>query len=51
MATYVRFLEGSGARVIPILMSDDEDTVAQKLRMVNGVYIPGGAGDYDRVGR
>lgn len=50
MAAYVRFLEGSGARVIPILMSDSEETVLEKLSQINGVLIPGGAGNYRRVG-
>ena len=51
MAAYVRYLEASGARVLPILMNDDEETVLSKLSMVNGVLIPGGAGDYRHVGK
>ena len=51
MAAYVRYLEGSGARVLPILMNDDDETVLEKLSMVNGVLIPGGAGDYKHVGK
>lgn len=37
--------------MIPILMNDDEETVLEKLSMVNGALIPGGAGDYRRVGK
>ena len=45
MADYVQFIEGSGARVIPIIDTEtDADTLA-KLGKINGVLFPGGAGD------
>lgn len=50
-ATYVRFLESSGARIIPILATECDEEVIRKIDMVNGVIFPGGKGDYKRVGR
>ena len=45
MADYAQFMEGSGARVIPIVDTEtDADTLA-KLSKINGVLFPGGAGD------
>jgi len=49
MAAYVRFMEGSGARVVPILMNDSKETVLKKLSQVNGVLFPGGHGKYKKV--
>ena len=45
MADYAQYVEGSGARVIPIIDTEsDADTLA-KLGKINGVLFPGGAGD------
>ena len=42
MADYVQFVEGSGARAIPIVDTEtDEDTLA-KLSKIDGVLFPGG---------
>jgi len=51
MAAYVRFLEGSGARVVPLLMNEAEEVTLKKMEMINGVLIPGGGGNYDRIGK
>ena len=45
MADYAQFMEGSGARVIPILDTESEEETLKKLSLVNGVLFPGGAGD------
>ena len=45
MADYVQFMEGSGARVIPILDTELDAETLDKLGKINGVLFPGGAGD------
>lgn len=51
MQAYVNFMESAGARVVPILSTDSESVVADKLSKVNGVLFPGGDGDYLEVGK
>ena len=38
-------MEGSGARVVPILDTETDDETLYKLLRLNGVLFPGGAGD------
>ena len=45
MADYAQFVEGSGARVIPILDTESDADTLDKLGKINGVLLPGGAGD------
>ena len=45
MADYAQYIEGSGARVIPIVDTESDETTLAKLGYINGVLLPGGAGD------
>jgi gamma-glutamyl-gamma-aminobutyrate hydrolase PuuD len=54
MAAYVKYLEAAGARVVPMMTTEDEATTLDKLSKVNGVLFPGGGGgtnytDYGRI--
>lgn len=42
-ASYVKFLECSGARVVPVLPSMTKETVEMIFSSVNGVFFPGGS--------
>jgi gamma-glutamyl hydrolase len=42
-ASYVKWLESSGARSIPIPYDADEDLVSEIVSQINGVLFPGGA--------
>lgn len=50
MAAYVKFMEASGARVVPLIHGEDEESLV-KVRKLNGVLFPGGGGDYVDFGR
>ena len=50
MEAYTIFMEAAGARVIPIISTDDQATTDAKLKQVNGVLFPGGSGDYLAIG-
>ncbi|KAL9438059.1 hypothetical protein AB3S75_023846 [Citrus x aurantiifolia] len=41
-ASYVKFVESAGARVIPLIYNEPEDVLFQKLELVNGVLYTGG---------
>jgi len=41
-AAYVKFLEASGNRVVPILYDYDEETLRKLFNSVNGLLFPGG---------
>lgn len=41
-AAYVKFLESSGNRVVPILYDEDEKTLRHLFESVNGLLFPGG---------
>lgn len=45
MAAYVKFMEGSGARVIPIIDTESYQETQTKMRQIDGVLLPGGDGD------
>ena len=47
MADYAQFMEGSGARVVPILDTETDEVTLKKLKQLNGVLFPGGAGDVE----
>lgn len=51
MAAYVKFMEASGARVVPLIWGEDWNTTLDKLLKINGVLFPGGDGDYVEFGR
>ncbi|GAB4816247.1 hypothetical protein N2152v2_003293 [Parachlorella kessleri] len=44
-ASYVKFLESAGARVVPVLPDMPRDEVKRLFESVNGFLIPGGAQD------
>lgn len=44
-ASYVKFAEAGGARVVPLLVDDAEDVLRTKFEAINGVIIPGGGAD------
>ncbi|CAK9151728.1 unnamed protein product [Ilex paraguariensis] len=41
-ASYVKFVESAGARVIPLIYNEPRDVLYKKLDMVNGVLFTGG---------
>ncbi|XP_038899600.1 gamma-glutamyl hydrolase 2-like [Benincasa hispida] len=41
-ASYVKFVESAGARVIPLIYNDPTDVLEEKLGLVNGVIFTGG---------
>ncbi|EXC10782.1 Gamma-glutamyl hydrolase [Morus notabilis] len=41
-ASYVKFVESAGARVIPIIYNEPPEIIFQKLNLVNGVLFTGG---------
>ncbi|PKA65365.1 Gamma-glutamyl hydrolase [Apostasia shenzhenica] len=41
-ASYVKFVESAGARVIPLIYNEPWDILSQKLELVNGVLFTGG---------
>nr|GLL22735.1 gamma-glutamyl hydrolase 2-like isoform X1 [Ipomoea trifida] len=46
-ASYVKFIESAGARVIPLIYNDPQETLLKKLDLVNGVVFPGGSNEND----
>eukprot|EP01083_Nonionella_stella_P092926 260264_1 len=42
-SSYVKWLEGGGARVIPLIADDSYQTIAQLIPQLNGILITGGA--------
>eukprot|EP00357_Protocruzia_adherens_P037013 CAMPEP_0115031240 /NCGR_PEP_ID=MMETSP0216-20121206/38411_1 /TAXON_ID=223996 /ORGANISM="Protocruzia adherens, Strain Boccale" /LENGTH=330 /DNA_ID=CAMNT_0002408843 /DNA_START=32 /DNA_END=1024 /DNA_ORIENTATION=- len=42
-ASYVKFVEGLGARAVPLLWNQSEEEILSLLDQVNGVVFPGGA--------
>lgn len=41
-ASYVKFVESAGARVIPIIYNEPPEIIFQKLNLVNGILFTGG---------
>ncbi|XP_026455256.1 gamma-glutamyl hydrolase 2-like [Papaver somniferum] len=41
-ASYVKFIESAGARVIPLIYNEPEEVLYEKLNLVNGVLFTGG---------
>ncbi|PRQ30984.1 putative gamma-glutamyl hydrolase [Rosa chinensis] len=41
-ASYVKFVESAGARVIPLIYNEPSDVLFQKLNLVNGMLFTGG---------
>lgn len=49
-ASYVKYLENSGARVVPLIMSDTPLIISEKILKLDGVLFPGGKGSYGTNG-
>ena len=45
MSSYVKYLEGQGVRVVPIIYDEDFEIVKEKISKLNGVLYPGGGGN------
>ncbi len=46
MSSFVKFLEGAGARVVPLVPGTPDQDLYNTLTKLNGVFWPGGDGDY-----
>jgi len=51
MSSYVKYIEASGARVVPIIYGEPEDVTLDKLSKLDGVLLPGGDGDDYDIGQ
>jgi len=50
MAAYVKFMEAAGARVVPLILGEEEAVTLEKISKLDGVLFPGGDGDYIQMG-
>ena len=50
-ATYVKWLESSGAKVVPLIYTEPKEVLAKKISKLNGVLMPGGGGDNIEAGQ
>ena len=50
MKAYVDWVESAGARVVPLILEDDLSVTDEKLKKLNGILFPGGAGNYRDLG-
>jgi gamma-glutamyl hydrolase len=41
-ASYVKFVEAGGARVVPLIYNEPEEVLKQKFASINGILFPGG---------
>jgi len=46
MSDYVKYIEAQGARVVPILYDESDETTLDKINHLDGVFLPGGGGNY-----
>jgi len=46
-ASYVKFIESAGGRVVPILFDTPQNQLKELFGQINGVFIPGGSSDID----
>jgi gamma-glutamyl hydrolase len=51
MHSYVNYMEGTGARVVPIINNDGSDEVLDKVKNLDGVIFPGGGGNNVELGK
>ncbi|XP_076162008.1 gamma-glutamyl hydrolase B-like [Ptiloglossa arizonensis] len=49
VASYVKFLEGAGARVVPIWIGRNDNYYTDIMSQINGVLWPGGGSSFDKV--
>jgi len=45
-ASYVKFVESGGARVVPIFYNSTKDQLDQLFDSINGILLPGGGADF-----
>lgn len=50
MHSYVDFVQSSGARVVPLVVTETEEVTREKLSKLNAVLLPGGDGNYLEYG-
>eukprot|EP00245_Coleochaete_scutata_P002261 TRINITY_DN12973_c0_g1_i1.p1 TRINITY_DN12973_c0_g1~~TRINITY_DN12973_c0_g1_i1.p1 ORF type:complete len:391 (-),score=83.06 TRINITY_DN12973_c0_g1_i1:702-1874(-) len=46
-ASYVKFVEMGGGRVVPIIYNEPEEEIERKFRAINGLIFPGGGAKVD----
>ncbi|KAH9552642.1 hypothetical protein CY35_09G077100 [Sphagnum magellanicum] len=46
-ASYVKFVESAGARAVPLLYNEPEESLIKKFAAINGILFPGGATSLD----
>ncbi len=46
-ASYVKFLEAGGAKVVPILVTESLEAVSKLVLQLNGVLFTGGTADFN----
>ena len=51
MSAYTKFVEAQGARVVPLIREESDETTLWKVERLNGVLYPGGGGDYYEKGK
>lgn len=51
MSSYVKYMEASGARVVPIVWGESQEVTLEKLSKLDGVLFPGGDGDDYDIGQ
>lgn len=51
MSAYVKYMESSGARVVPIIWGEPENVTLDKISQLDGVLFPGGDGDDYDIGK
>ena len=47
-ASYVKFVEAGGARAVPLLLDEPEDSLRAKFAAINGFLIPGGGASFEK---
>ena len=50
-ASYVKFVESGGARVVPILINQPDEYYEMIFQSINGMMIPGGVASFDNSGK
>ena len=51
LSQFAQFIKAQGARVVPILHNEPEEVIRDKVSKLNGIFFPGGSGDYLKVGK
>ncbi|KAN0038736.1 hypothetical protein ACTA71_000922 [Dictyostelium dimigraforme] len=47
MASYVKYVESAGARVVPIIYNQNEESLITLFKQINGILLPGGDVDFE----